>query len=351
MLPRPLFRTLLNLGARLGRPITSDGQRLDLHMAALLRQALRAPKRALDIAVLREQYAGLAPLAGLSPEPGVAIQATTVAGRPARLYQPLHAASAGSLLYFHGGGFIMGGLDSHDRLLRRLCERASLPILAVDYRLAPEHPYPAAHDDALAAFREALAVLPAPIAVGGDSAGANLAASACLQQPGAALQCLLYPIVDAVADEAERYPSAARYGRGFLLDLDDLHACAALLSPGGRLDRVDWDGPRLSPMRHDLARMPPALITAAGFDPLRDQAYAYAAALRRAGVQASVWLEPALIHGFADFAGAVPEACRAVDRLAARLRAALDHGAAVETRRRELHPAARRPLPTGTASR
>ena len=350
MLPRPLFRALLNLGARLGRPVTSDGQRLDPHMVALLRQAHRAPKRALNIAVLREQYADLAPLAGLSPEPSVTVETTTIAGCPARRYQPPHAAP-GSLLYFHGGGFIMGGLDSHDRLLRRLCARASVPILAVDYRLAPEHPYPAAHDDALAAFREALAVLPAPLAVGGDSAGANLAASACLQQPGAALQCLLYPIVDAVAEEAERYPSAACYGRGFLLDLEDLHACAALLSPGGRLDRVDWDGPRLSPMRHDLAQMPPALITAAGFDPLRDQAYAYAAALRRAGVQASVWLEPALIHGFADFAGAVPEARRAVDRLAARLRAALDHGAAVETIRRELHPAGQCPLPTGIASR
>jgi acetyl esterase len=139
---------------------------------------------------------------------------------------------------------------------------------------------------------------------------------------------LLYPIVDAVAGEAERYPSAACYGRGFLLDVEDLHACALLLSPGGDLDRVDWDGPRLSPMRHDLATMPPALITVAGFDPLRDQAYAYAAALRRAGVPASVWLEPSLIHGFADFAGAVPEARRAVDRLAARLRHALDADAA-----------------------
>ena len=323
MLPRPIFRALLGLGARLGCAVTSEGQRLDPYMAALLRRARRVPLHALDITGLRKQYAGLAPLAGLAPEPGVTVRATTIADRPARLYQSPRAAS-GSLLYFHGGGFIMGGLESHDRLLRRLCARAELPILAVDYRLAPEHPYPAAHDDALAALRAALAVLPAPLVVGGDSAGANLAASACLQQPGAALQCLLYPIVDAVADEAERYPSAASYGRGFLLDMEDLHACAALLAPHGDLDRVDWDGPRLSPMRHDLATMPPAFITAAGFDPLRDQAYAYAAALRRAGVRASVWLEPGLIHGFADFAGAVPEGSRAVDRLAARLRVALD---------------------------
>lgn len=327
MLPRPVFRALLGLGARLGCAITSEGQCLDPYMAALLRRARRVPLRAVGVTGLRGEYAGLAPLAGLAPEQGVTVRDTTVADCPARRYEPPHAAQ-GSLLYFHGGGFIMGGLDSHDRLLRRLCARAELPILAVEYRLAPEHPYPAAHDDALAALREALAVLPAPLAVGGDSAGANLAASACLQQPGAALQCLLYPIVDAVADEAERYPSAACYGRGFLLDMEDLHACAALLSPAGVLDRVDWDGPRLSPMRHDLADMPSALITAAGFDPLRDQAYAYAAALRRAGVHASVWLEPGLIHGFADFAGAVPEARRAVDRLAARLRLALDEGIA-----------------------
>jgi acetyl esterase len=323
MLPRPLFQALLALGAHLGRSVLSEGQRLDPYMAALLRQTGRTPMRAADIPTLRQQYAALAPLAGLAPEPGVTVRATAIASRPARLYQPPHAAP-GSLLYFHGGGFIMGSLDSHDRLLRRLCARASVPILAVDYRLAPEHPFPAAHDDALAALREALATLPAPLAVGGDSAGGNLAASACLQQPGAALQCLLYPIVDAVADEAERYPSAARYGRGFLLDMEDLHACAALLSPGGDPGGVDWSGPRLSPMRHGLAAMPPALVTVAGFDPLRDQAYAYAAALRRAGVPVSVWLEPALIHGFADFAGAVPEARRAVDRLAARLRAALD---------------------------
>jgi len=325
MLPRPLFRVLLALGARLGRPVVSEGQRLDPRMATLLRQARRVNPQHAGIAALRRQYAGVARFAGLSPEPGVTIRATTAGGRPARLYVPPRA-DAGSLLYFHGGGFIMGGLDSHDRLLRRLCARACLPILAVDYRLAPEHPYPAAHDDARAALRAALATLPAPLAVGGDSAGANLAASACLEQPGAALQCLLYPIVDAVADEAERYPSAGLYGRGYLLDLEAMRACGLMLSPGGRLEDVDWEGPRLSPMRHDLAGMPPALITVAGFDPLRDQAYAYAAALRRAGVPAKVWLEPALIHGFADFAGAIPEARRAVDRLAARLRAALDGG-------------------------
>lgn len=323
MLSRPLFRALLSLGAQFGAPVISEGQRLDPHMAALLRQARRVPAQSADIARLRQQYAGLAALAGLVPDPGVAVHAVAVAGRRGRRYDP-PAAAPGSLLYFHGGGFIMGDLDSHDRLLRRLCARGRLPILAIDYRLAPEHPYPAAHDDALAALREARSLLPAPLAVGGDSAGANLAASACLQQPGATLQCLLYPIVDAVADEAERYPSAARYGDGFLLDLDELRACALLLSPDGDLNAVDWAGPCLSPMRHSLGRMPPALITVAGFDPLRDQAYAYAAALRRAGVRASVWLEPSLIHGFADFAGAIPEARRAVDRLAARLRTALD---------------------------
>lgn len=323
MLPRPVFRILLALGARLQRPVVSEGQHLDPTMAALLSQARRAPPWAEDLIALRKRYAGLAPLAGLDPEPGVEVVPARAGARPARLYQPA-APLPGSLLYFHGGGFIMGSLDSHDRLLRRLCGRARLPILSVDYRLAPEHPYPAAHEDALAALRDALTWLPAPLAVGGDSAGANLATSACLEQPGAALQCLLYPIVDAVAAEAERYPSAAQYGHGFLLDMDDMEACATMLAPGGDLAGVDWDGPRLSPMRHGLAAMPPAVIAAAGFDPLRDQAYAYAAALRHAGVPAFVWLEPALIHGFADFAGAVPEARRAVDRFAARVRRGLN---------------------------
>ena len=276
----------------------------------------------LDLAMLRARYASLARSAGLPVEPGVRAQDTEIAGRPGRLYTPDRTAR-GSLLYFHGGGFIMGGIESHDRLLRCLAGRARLTILSVAYRLAPEHPYPAAHEDAVAALREALTFLPAPLAIGGDSAGANLAASTCLQQLGVSLQILLYPIVDAVADEAERYPSAAAYGRGFLLDLEALEACAGLMSPGGDRTQVDWAGPRLSPMRHDLSHMPPALITVAGFDPLRDQAYAYAAALRRAGVKASTWLEPSLIHGFADFAGVVPEATRAVNRLAARIRLAM----------------------------
>jgi acetyl esterase len=323
MLPRPILRALLDLGARISRPVHSEGQRLEPHMAVLLAKARRAVDGRMDVPALRRHYAGLAPLVGLTPDRSVTVRPISIAGRPGRLYQPAQAGR-GSLLYFHGGGFIIGGLDSHDRLLRRLCARASLPILAIAYRLAPEHPYPAAHEDALAALRSALSILPSPLAVGGDSAGANLAASACLQQPGAALQYLLYPIVDAVADEAERYPSASLYSRGYLLDMEDLRACAGLMSPGGDLGRVDWDGPRLSPMRHDLRAMPPALITAAGFDPLRDQAYAYAAALRRAGVAATVWLEPGLIHGFADFAGVIPGAARAVDRIATQMRDALD---------------------------
>ena len=324
MLPRPVFQALLGLGARFARPIESEGQRLDRYMSTLLGRARSMSGRQTSIAALRRDYAGLARFAGLPIERSVAVEATTLGDRPARAYAPPLPAPGG-LLYFHGGGFIMGGLDSHDRLLRRLCARAALPVLAVDYRLAPEHPYPAAHEDALAALREAPARLPGPLAVGGDSAGANLAASACLALPGtAALQCLLYPIVDAVAGEAARYPSAKAYGSGYLLDIEAMNACGAMLAPDGDLARVDWSGPFLSPMRHDLSPMPPAIMTVAGFDPLRDQAYAYAAALRRAGVAASVWLEPALIHGFADFAGAVPEAARAVDRLAARLRRALD---------------------------
>lgn len=321
MLPRPLFRALLALGAQFTPPVRSEGQVLDPAMAALLRQAGQTQANGIDLPALRARYSGLPRAAGLPVEPGITVRDTTIAERPGRLYTP--GAPTGSLLYFHGGGFIMGGLESHDRLLRRLAGRAQLTILSVAYRLAPEHPYPAAHDDAVAALREALTRLPAPLAIGGDSAGANLAASACLQQDGPVLQALLYPIVDAVADEADRYPSAARYGRGFLLDLEALEACAGLLSPGADRDCVDWAGPRLSPMRHDLSHMPPASITVAGFDPLRDQGYAYAAALRRAGVRATVWLEPALIHGFADFAGVVPGAARAVDRFAARIRMAM----------------------------
>ena len=321
MLPRPILRAALALGGAFSPPILSEGMRLDPSLAALLRRAPARPDHT-SPGNLRRQYATLPRSTGLPLDPGVTTTPTLAGPRPARLYTP-PTPSIASLLYFHGGGFIMGGLDSHDPLLRRLCARASIRILSVDYRLAPEHPYPAAHEDAAAALTHALHALPRPLVIGGDSAGANLAAFAVLTQPGVALQCLLYPIVDTVSDEIDRYPSAKQYGKGYLLGLEDMNLCARLLAPHGIPAAVDWHGPRLSPMRHDLSQTPPTLITAAGFDPLRDQAYAYARMLRAVGRPAHVWLEPALVHGFADLAGIIPTAAQAINRLAHRLRLAL----------------------------
>jgi acetyl esterase len=222
------------------------------------------------------------------------------------------------MLYFHGGGFILGSLDTHDALCRRLAARADLRVTSVDYRLAPEHPFPAAFEDACAAWAWAQRSAPGPWVIGGDSAGANLAAVQALD--GAArLQVLLYPAVDLLHQDG-LYPSIMRFWDGYLLTGDGMRECARMLIP----PEQDPADPRLSPIRADLGRAAPALIATAGFDPLRDQGRAYATALQKAGVRAHLVEECALPHGFADFAGVVPAARRAVDRIADAIRAELE---------------------------
>jgi acetyl esterase len=154
--------------------------------------------------------------------------------------------------------------------------------------------------------------------IGGDSAGANLAAVQALD--GAArLQVLLYPAVDLLHQDG-LYPSIMRFWDGYLLTGDGMRECARMLIP----PEQDPADPRLSPIRADLGRAAPALIATAGFDPLRDQGRAYATALQKAGVRAHLVEECALPHGFADFAGVVPAARRAVDRIADAIRAELE---------------------------
>ncbi len=302
-----------------GAPIEVDGQRMDPVMATLVRAARRmAPGQgapdaaagvdAASLAALRRQYASSPGLVGLWPDRRVRTENVAAGGVPARRYVP-PGATRGTLVFLHGGGFIMGGLESHDALCRMIAAETGLRVLSVAYRLAPEHPYPAAADDALAAWDWAAAHEAGPLGVAGDSAGGNLAAVVAAERSGAGgpvLQALLYPVVDMVGE----YASIATFGTGFLLTEAGLHACAALYMPDG----VDRAGPRLSPLRTDLRGVAPAVIAAAGFDPLRDQEAAYAAALTAAGVPVMSWCESGLVHGFADFAGVVPAARRAVRR-------------------------------------
>jgi len=219
-----------------------------------------------------------------------------------------------ALLYFHGGGFTIGSVDTHDRICRMLARDADCVVLSVDYRLAPEHPFPAAVDDAfgmLAWLRResgALGIDPARIAVGGDSAGGTLATASAIHARDAgwpiALQLLIYPGV------AGRQQSASHhaFARGFLLDFD---LVAWFFGNYVRLDadRDDW---RFAPLGHpDLRGLAPAWLAIGSHDPLRDDDHAYAQRLREAGVAVDAIEYPGMIHAFFQHGGFVPTARRA----------------------------------------
>ena len=314
------LRAGLAFGTAAGRPIEAAGQRMDPVMSALIRFVRKLPQGgaasaapgAGGLQAFRAQYEAAPGLMGLHPDPEVAPQ--PVPGLPGAL-EYSYGSPRGTLLYLHGGGFMMGSPATHDALCRRLARRGGVRVVNAPYRLAPEHPFPAAHDDALAAWDWMRANRPGPHLAGGDSAGANLAAGL----PGAALTLLLYPVVDMV-DAGEQgeahYPSIGLFGEGFLLTARGMEDCARMLIPDG-MDRAD---PRLSPIRGDLARAAPSVAVVAGFDPLRDQGRAWVSALQGAGRPAWLLEEEGMVHGFADFAGVVPAARRAVERAAGELR-------------------------------
>ena len=212
----------------------------------------------------------------------VGIGRGAVAGdSPARLYRPTDlTADTPVLVYLHGGGFVIGDLDTHDQLCRRLCRDASATVLSVDYRLAPEHPFPAAVDDALAAVRWAAANLGAArVAVGGDSAGGNLAAFCAQALPElVSAQLLIYPAVDAFGE----YPSRTENAEGYFLEQTTMEWFFTHYVTG--VDDLDAGDTRLSPFHGELAGLAPALVVTAEYDPLRDEGEAYAARLAAAGV-------------------------------------------------------------------
>lgn len=309
------MRAGLAFGAATGGRLAADGRAMDPMMSALVRFVRRRPLDAGDFKTLRKNYAALLATAGMRLNPTVATTALSIPGLPpARAYAG-EGEPRGTLLYFHGGGFIMGSPALRDGICRRLAAGAGLRVVSVGYRLAPEHPFPAAHDDAAAALAWMRQQGGGPLLVGGDSAGANLAAGLAADG-GVHGQVLIYPVVDMV-ESAGRYPSLDTFADGYLLTAAGMAACAHALIPPG----VDRDQARLSPIRADLSRAAPALIVVAGFDPLRDQGVAYAEALRAAGRPVELLEEAALVHGFADFAGVVPEARRAVDRMVQKVRA------------------------------
>ncbi len=300
-----------------GAAITMDGQTL-------------APELQLVLALLERR--GEPALDTLTPEQARASRrasAVAFAGKPspvgyvedialelpvalrARHYAPARNGGGAEplLTYFHGGGFVFGDLDTHDGLCRLLCRHARAHVLAIDYRLAPEHPFPAAVEDACAAYSWALALAealgadPQRVGVGGDSAGGNLAAVVAQQAaaeglPAPALQLLIYPVTDFVSGTR----SSELFADGFLLTRGDMdwferHYLGSLDSPHAR-------DVRASPLlAEDLSELAPAIVVTAGFDPLRDEGEAYAAALQAAGNVVVHRRYSSFIHAFVNATG------------------------------------------------
>ena len=240
---------------------------------------------------------------------------------PLRLYRGF-GTQAGALLpalvYFHGGGWTIGDLDTHDIVCRTLANRARCTVFAVDYRMGPEHKFPAAVEDCVAATRwvagqgAALGVDAARIAVGGDSAGGNLAAVVAITLrdaggPPLAFQALVYPATDQRMDTA----SHARLSEGYLLTRDNM-----LWFRSNYLSPADYDDWRASPIRAaDLARLPPAHIITAGYDPLLDEGRAYSDRLVAAGVPVLYECFEGMTHGFLTMGGVVAAANHALYRI------------------------------------
>jgi acetyl esterase len=237
----------------------------------------------------------------------------------ARLYVPLEDESKAVVVYFHGGGFVMGDLDTHDALCRRLSSDTRMRFLSVDYRLAPEHPFPAAINDAVDTIRYVFEHLEefedagAELIVMGDSAGATLMTVACAltrgENLGIAAQVVIYPTLGPELFTG----SVHKYGVGHALDIDQLRYDYGLYLNGW----TDHSDPRVTPiMFEDLTGAPPAIVVVAECDPLRDEAVAYAGLLEHFGVRVELLEAEGMIHGFLRLTTMVPEALEIIDDLA-----------------------------------
>ena len=264
------------------------------------------------------------------PEPvASATDQRSPGGVPVRIYKPLQA-NGGTLIYLHGGGWVVGDVETHDPLCRRVTNGTGARVVSVDYRLAPEHPFPAALDDAEEVLHWLWSEDPGrPLGVAGDSAGASLAAGVALRardkQVPLAAQLMLYP----PTDPAMTSPSIAENGAGYFLTERDmawfyqqyLPADPARASTSAS---TSASAPEADLAHADVAGVAPAIVATAEFDPLRDEGAAYAARLAEAGVPVQYVPGPGLIHGFAGFLGVVDAADATVaailDRLSQLLR-------------------------------
>jgi acetyl esterase len=320
---RALLALPESLQARLaGTPIEVDGQRLAPEVQLLVKARERAPRPPYDtlpIAEAREALEQDAATARGRLVPVAEVRELDAAGRPARMYVP-HSDRGGLLVYFHGGGWVLGSLDSHEQPCRFLARKAGVRVLSVDYRLAPESKFPAAAEDGLAAFEWArdhaaeLGADPARIAVGGDSAGGNISAVvAQVADPRPALALLIYP----VCDLSTKHDSYRLFGDGFFLTERNMDWYRGHYLP----DEDAARDPRASPLlAEDLSGFPRTHLAVAGFDPLRDEGLAYGRRLKEAGVDVEVVLHAGSIHGFANTVGIGRTSAAAMRRAAEMLK-------------------------------
>jgi len=249
-------------------------------------------------------------------------------GLKVRLYRPSEKIDLPVIIYYHGGGWVVGSIESHDNICRKLANRASAIVISVDYRLSPENKFPAAVEDAFAALKWAHAEarsfggLPDRIVVCGDSAGGNLAAVTCLVArdrggPRISFQSLVYPATDASNLDTESY---RLNGKGYYLTRSVIQKVIPLYVNSDDETRNPYVSPLLA---GDLSGLPPALMITAEFDPLLSEGEAYAARLSAAGISCKLHRYGGMIHGFLSFGGVIPHADRAINEIATAISAAL----------------------------
>jgi acetyl esterase len=270
----------------------------------------------MSAADMRATYQQMGTLFDTPPEPEVRWIDLDGAGCPLRAYFPGDAVAGPVILYMHGGGWVIGDLETHHPVCTTIAALTGLRVVAVDYRLAPEHPFPAAHDDCVAAAHYVLGSPPeleAPVtglAVSGDSAGGNLALYLASTLGSAAIkaQLLIYPWLDCTAPDHGSYKA---FGEGFILDAKLLGRFAADYLPGAG----DAASAAASPLLHSVpADLPPTVLLTAGLDPLRDQGRAFAAEMAKLGMEVHFMEAKGLIHGLATMRAAFPTADRILRR-------------------------------------
>jgi acetyl esterase len=337
-LPTPVRRVLA------GPPLRIDGQEMALDAQLVIRLKNRSGSDVFDgpVEEARARYAALPGIIGYESPVPVATREIIITAElreiPATLYTPADLPEpSGLLVYTHGGGFSVGSRLSHDPVARYFASHAGVRVLSVEYRRAPEYQFPAAVNDALAAFDYALSHAgelgadPDRIAVGGDSAGGNLAAVTAQQAvrrggPVPAFQLLMYPATDL----STRRPSRDLFAEGSTFTDRNIQWVMANYIPAG----TDVSDPRVSPQHGEVTGLPPTYIASAGFDPIRDDGEAYADKHRSCGVPVALTRQADLPHGFLNFVGLGGRFTEAASEAAGALRVGL---AVVHSRLRPEH--------------